>query len=326
MSCYTHLAQEERYQIYALMKAGHRHADIAALLGRHPSTVGRELARNCGKCGYRPKQAQTKAAARARAARSRPRITDRQWAAVAELLRRQWSPEQIADRARLEGTLAISHESIYRFVYVEKRSGGELWCYLRGRPRYRKRYGAGRDCRGLLPGRIGIEHRPAAVERRGCLGHWEADTLHGRCRRGAVLSLVERCSRYTRLAKLPRLNATAVHDGMCRRLRPIAERVATLTADNGREFAAHQCISAALSAEFYFVDPYAAGPRGTNENTNGLIRQYLPKTRDLTTVTGPEIRGIENRLNFRPRKCLGYLTSHEVFHKTRLNLTAALHG
>ncbi|OGI59311.1 MAG: hypothetical protein A2809_01320, partial [Candidatus Muproteobacteria bacterium RIFCSPHIGHO2_01_FULL_61_200] len=276
--------------------------------------MSRELARNRGNRGYRPKQAHAQAVARARVARTRARITARQWAAVAELLRRQWSPEQIADRAGLEGTAAISHESIYRFVYAEKRVGGALWRHLRGRRRYRKRYGAGRDCRGRIPGRLGIEQRPAAVERRDRLGHWEADTLHGRRRRGAVLSLVERCSRYTRLAKLPRSNATTVHDGACRRLRPIADRVETLTADNGREFAAHQRISASLDADFYFADPYAAWQRGTNENTNGLIRQYLPKTRDLTTVTGPEIRLIENRLNLRPRKCLGYLTPHEVFH------------
>lgn len=321
MSCYTHLAQEERYQIYALMRAGHAQTDIAALLGRSPSTVSRELARNRGSRGYRPRQAQARALARARV-----RITERQWMAVAALMRKQWSPGQIADRAGLEGTLDIRHESIYRFVYAEKGSGGTLWRHLRGRRRYRKRHGAGRDCRGRIPGRIGIEHRPAAVERRTRLGHWEADTLHGARRRGAVLSLVERRSRYTRLAKLARPSATAVHTGMCRRLRPVMDRVETLTADNGQEFATHRRIGAALGADFYFADPCAAWQRGTNENTNGLVRQYLPKTRDLTTVTGPEIRLIENRLNLRPRKCLGYLTPHEVFHKTRLNLTVALRG
>ena len=326
MSCYAHLAQEERYQIYALMKAGHPQAEIAALVGRHPSTVSRELARNRGSRGYRPAQAHARAAARAQAARTRARITAHQWAAVAELLQRQWSPEQIADRAELEGTAAISHESIYRFVYADKAGGGALWRHLRGRRRYRKRYGAGRGCRGHIPGRVGIEHRPAAVERRDRLGHWEADTLHGRRHRGAILSLVERRSRLTRLAKLPGATAQAVRVGCRRRLRPIAHAVVSLTADNGREFAAHRGIAADLGADFYFADPYAAWQRGTNENTNGLIRQYLPKTRDLATVTGPEIRMVENRLNLRPRKCLGYLTPHEVFHNTRLNLTVALRG
>lgn len=326
MKRYTHLAPEERYQIYALMKAGHPQTEIAAHLGRSPSTMSRELARNRGGCGYRPQQAQAMARDRARCCRARARITARQWAACADLLRRQWSPQQIADRAGLEGALAVSHESIYRFVYADKAGGGELWRHLRGRLRYRKRYGAGRECRGRIPGRIGIEHRPAGVARRDRIGHWEADTLQGRRRRGTVLSLVERRSRFTRLAKLPRSSAIAVYEGMCRRLRPIADRVRTLTADNGREFAAHRRISADLRADFYFADPYAAWQRGTNENTNGLIRQYLPKTRDLTTVTGAEFRMIENRLNLRPRKCLGYLTPYEVFHNTRLTLTVALRG
>ncbi len=314
------------YQIYALMKAGHRQADIAVLLGRHPSTVGRELARNRGGRGYRPKQAHALAFSRARAARAHPRISVRQWAGVSALIRRDWSPEQIADRARIEGTLAISHETIYQFLYAEKRAGGILWRHLRGQRPYRKRYGSGRERRGRIPGRIGIEHRPAAVTRRRRIGHWETDTLRGRRRRGAVLSLVERRSRLTRLAGLPRTTARAVCTGMCRRLRSIADRVETLTADNGQEFAAHQRIARVLDADFYFADPYCAWQRGTNENTNGLVRQYLPKSRDLSAVTGPEIRKIENRLNLRPRKCLGYLTPHEVFHNTRLNLTVALRG
>lgn len=176
MKRYTHLAPEERYQTYALMKAGHPQAQIAAHLGRSPSTVSRELARNRGGRGYRPHQAHTLARDRARRCRARPRITARQWAAVANLVRRQWSPEQIADRADLEGTLAVSHETIYRFVYAEKHVGGGLWRYLRGRRRYRKRYGGGRQCRGRIPGRLGIEHRPAAVARRDRIGHWETDT------------------------------------------------------------------------------------------------------------------------------------------------------
>lgn len=183
---YTHLTQEERYQIYALMKAGHKQDDIAAIIGRSPSTVSRELCR------------------------TRPRITD---------------------RARFEGTRAISHESIYQFVYAEKRSGGELWHHLRCQKPYRKRYGSGRGRRGQIPAWVSIAQRPAAVEHREGIGHWEADTVHGRRRRGAVLSLAERCSRLTRLAKLPRVSAKAVRDGARRRLQPIADTVDSLTAE-----------------------------------------------------------------------------------------------
>lgn len=326
MNRYLHLALEERYQIYALMKAGHPQNEIAVLLGRSPSTLSRELSRNRGLRGYRPQQAQALAQDRASACRTRPRITARQWRAVGALIRADLSPQQIAERADLENTLAISHESIYRFLYAEKRAGGALWHRLRGQKPYRRRYGAGRTRRGQIPERIGIAQRPAAVERRDRIGHWEVDTVHGRRRRGAVLSLVERCSRLTRLAKLATASAGAVRDGSRRRLGPIAHRVASLTADNGKEFAAHQRIAADLGADFYFADPYSAWQRGTNENTNGLVRQYLPRSRDLTTLTGPEIRMIENRLNHRPRKCLGYLTPYEVFHNTQLKLTVALRG
>lgn len=326
MSVYSHLTQEERYQIYALMKAGLLQTQIAAVLGRSPSTISRELRRNRGQRGYRPHQAHERSCQRARAARTRPRITESQWQAIAELLRQHWSPEQIADRAALEGTLAITHERIYHFIYADKAGGGELWRCLRGQKPYRRRYGSGRERRGQIADRVGIEQRPSEVQRRERIGHWEADTVHGRARQGAVLSLVERRSRLTRLAKLPRATAKAVRQAARRRLRPIAHAVESITADNGKEFADHRAISRALDALFYFAEPYASWQRGTNENTNGLIRQYLPKSRDLRKLSGAEVRKIENRLNHRPRKCLGFLTPYEVFNNTRLQLTVALRG
>lgn len=326
MSIYAHLTQEERYQIYALMKAGLLQTQIASLLGRSPSTISRELRRNRGQRGYRPRQAHERAQQRAGAARTRPRITQFQWRAIAELLRRHWSPEQIADRAALEGTLAITHERIYRFIYADKARGGDLWRCLRGQKPYRRRYGSGRERRGQLADRVGIEQRPGEAQRRQRIGHWEADTVHGQARQGAVLSLVERRSRLTRLAKLPRATAKAVREGARRRLQPIAHAVASITADNGKEFAEHRAIARALNAQFYFADPYAAWQRGTNENTNGLIRQYLPKSRDLRSLSGAEIRKIEHRLNHRPRKCLGFLTPYEVFNNIRFQLTVALRG
>jgi len=326
MIAYTHLAHEERYQIYVLKEADIQQSEIARLLGRSPSTISRELRRNRGQRGYRPKQAQQMAQGRARTSRTRRRITEHQWQGIATLIRQKWSPEQIADRAGLEQTLSISHESIYKFVYTDKGAGGDLWRCLRCQKLNRKRYGSGSVRRGRIQGRVGIEHRPAEVERRDRIGHWEADTIHGRRRRGAVLSLVERASRLTRLAKLSGATAKAVHDGAVRRLRSLANNVTSITADNGQEFAAHRAIAADLAADFYFADPYSPWQRGTNENTNGLIRQYLPKSRDLSTVTGPEIRKIENRLNHRPRKCLGFLTPHKVFNNTRLQLTVALRG
>lgn len=323
---YTHLTLEERYQIFALKRAGHSQAAIAGIIERSPSTVSRELRRNLGQRGYRAAQAHRMACRRALTARRRHRITARQWRGVAALIRQDWSPAQIADRAQFEDTLAISHESIYQFIYAEKAQGGELWRYLRCQRPRRKRYGSGRERRGQIRGRIGIKYRPAAVEKRDRIGHWEADTVHGRRRQGGVVTFVERYSRLTRLAKLPRINSTTVRAGARRCLGPIADRVETVTADNGREFAAHRELAVDLDADFYFADPYCSWQRGTNENTNGLIRQYLPKKRDLRNLTGPEIKKIENRLNYRPRKCLGALTPHEVFYNTRLQLTVALRG
>jgi IS30 family transposase len=319
---YTHLSSEERYQIYALHKAGHSLREIGALLGRSPATVSRELRRNRGQRGYRPKQAHQLAHTRATACRSRPRITTRQWRGVAGLLRRGWSPQQIAERGRLEGTVAISHEWIYTFLYANKLAGGTLWSHLRGRKRYRKRYASGRDRRGQIPHRVGIEHRPIGAHRRLHLGHWEGDTLHGG--RAGVVSLVDRKSRFTRLGKVLRRTAEHTRRAIHRRLEALAHRARSLTVDNGREFADHQGIAKDLDTHVYFARPYAAWQRGTNENTNGLIRQYLPKRRNLATLTGPEIRRIENRLNHRPRKCLGYRTPHEVFYNARHQLTVAL--
>jgi len=320
--CYTHLSSEERYQIHALGKAGHSLREIAAHLGRSPSTLSREMRRNRGQRGYRPKQAHRLARARATGCRSRPRITPRQWQGIADLLGRGWSPQQISVRSRLEGTLAVSHEWIYTFVYADKLAGGTLYSHLRGRKRYRKRYAGGRDRRGQIPHRIGIERRPAGANRRLHLGHWEGDTVHGG--RAGVVSLVDRKSRFTRLGKVQRRTAQETRRAIQRRLRSLAHRARSLTVDNGREFADHQGIAQDLDTRVYFADPYASWQRGTNENTNGLLRQYLPKHRNLSDLTGPEIRKIENRLNHRPRRCLGYRTPYEVFYSTRHQLTVAL--
>lgn len=321
---YAHLTRGERYQISVLHDAGHSIREIAMMLGRNASTISRELRRNRGGHGYRPLQAHVRACERARRGRCRVRINARQWRGIAGLIRRHWSPEQIAWRARHEGTLRVSPEWIYRFVYADGARGGDLVTHLRCRRQRRKRYGSGRQRRGRIVGRVGIEHRPAAAARRSQPGHWEADTLIGKGPRGALLSTVERRSRFVRLGKLARRTTQAVQQQFRRRLGRYADRVRTVTVDNGKEFAGHAGISRVLSCAVYFADPYASYQRGTSENTNGLIRQYLPKGRDLTTLTGAEIRAIEDRLNHRPRKCLGFLTPHEVFNNTRESLTVAL--
>ncbi len=308
---YTHLTREERYQIYALKKAGHTQSEIANVLNRSASTISRELTRNSGHRGYRPKQAHRLADER-HAVNAR-QIDDDTWRFAEARLMEQWSPDQISNHAD------ISIETVYQRVYADKRSGGMLWKNLRCQKQRRKRYGK-TDRRGIIPNRQSIEQRPAIVEARSRIGDWEADTIIGKNHRQAVVSLVERKTGYTLIRKVERKTAEAVTKATTRLLKPHRRRVHTITSDNGREFAGHEEISKQLDADFYFAHPYASWERGTNENTNGLIRQYFPKNRDFTTITQQEIDTAMERLNNRPRKRLGYKTPNQVFFKSGVAL------
>lgn len=301
---YTHLTREERYQIYALKKAGHKLSEIADVLVRDRSTISRELARNRGQRGYRPKQAQRMADER-RAMNART-IDDATWQFAQAKLLQQWSPEQISNHA------AISPETVYQRVYADQRAGGLLWKQLRCQKQRKKRYGK-TDRRGIIPNRQSIELRPTIVETRSRIGDWEADTIIGKNHRQAIVSLVERKTGFTLIRKVERKTAQAVSDAMMKLLKPHRARVHTITSDNGREFAGHEDIAKQLQADFFFAHPYASWERGTNENTNGLIRQYFPKNRDFTTITQQEIDTAMERLNNRPRKRLGFLTPSQVF-------------
>lgn len=310
---YQHITENERYQIYALRKAQHTISDIARLLNRHKSTISRELARNRGLRGYRPQQANRLATQRRHQASARPRIAASIWLYVEAGLREEWSPEQISGWLLDQALGCVSHERIYQYVYSDKAHGGDLHHYLRCQKQRRKRYGAGYSRRGQLIGRVGIEQRPLCVDRRERIGDWEGDTVIGRHHRGAILSLVERKSQLVRLALLPDRKADRVGRAIKQCLQPLADQVHTLTLDNGKEFAEHRRITAQLQLPIYFADPYCAWQRGLNEQINGLIRQYVPKSTDLSTLTWRDIRHIENRLNNRPRKSLGFKTPNEVF-------------
>ena len=321
---YQHLTQEERYQIYAYRKADFSIRRTALELKRSPSTVSRELRRNRGGRGYRPLKAHHLARRRAQESRYRVRIRPTHWRGVARLIKQQWSPEQIARRARLEGSLRISHEWIYRFVAADRANGGQLWRELRHARFRRRRYHHGRTRGSTIRFRVGIEQRPDHVFNRQELGHWEGDTIVGHRHHGAALTMVERTSRYVRIGRLDRSDARTTARIMRNRLQRFSARVLSITLDNGTEFAHHPRFARDLSADIYFAEPYKPWQRGSNENTNGLIRQYLPRKRRLDNLSEAEIIQIEKRLNHRPRKCLDYLTPHEVFNKTRTTLTVAL--
>jgi IS30 family transposase len=229
---------------------------------------------------------------------------------VAERLKLQWSPEQIA------ASLPVSHETIYQHVYADKAQGGSLWKHLRCQKKRRKRYAGGQDRRGQIIGRRPIAQRPASVETRSQVGHWEGDTVIGAGHKQAIVTLVERKSGFAVLAHVTRKTSDMVSQAIITGLTPLAHRVKTVTYDNGKEFADHAAVDKALDSTAYFADPFASWQRGSNENFNGLLRQYIPKKRPLSTVTSEELKMIQDRINHRPRKRLGFKTPYEVFHQS----------
>jgi IS30 family transposase len=306
---YTQLTQVQRYQISGLLKMEHTQTEIANSLGVHKSTISRELKRNRGQRGYRPKQAHQKT--QERRARNGPQIEEQDWQLVEENLKLDWSPEQITAWLKRERDIQVSHESIYQYIYADKRAGGKLYKHLRRQKKRRKRLG-GRDLRGKIPDRVSIEERPEIVDQRSRLGDWEVDLIFGKGRNGALVTLTERKSRFTLLRGVASKSADLVSRAVIELLSWVSH-LETITADNGKEFANHKHISEELELDFFFAHPYASWERGTNENTNGLIRQYFPKDLDLSTVTAEEECFVMDRLNLRPRKCLDFLTPYEVF-------------
>ena len=316
---YTQLTQEQRYQIHSLLKMEHNQVEIAECLGVHKSTISRELRRNKGLRGYRPKQAHQKAMSRKN--HSRNKILPATWVVIEAKIRLEWSPEQVSDWLKRHVGVEISHEWIYQYVLADKHAGGTLYRHLRCQKKRRKRYGS-YDHRGKLPNRVSIEKRPAVVDQRKRIGDWEVDTIIGKGHRQAIVSLTERKSRLVLLRKVERRTATLVGDAVIDLLQPISDRLHTITGDNGKEFAEHERICRVLNTDFFFAHPFAAWERGTNENMNGLVRQYIPKQRELESITDYDLLFITNRLNHRPRKCLDFKTPFEVFFEHSVALAS----
>lgn len=313
---YHQITAEERYTVGLLRQQGLAGAAIARLLGRHRSTIGREVRRNetprdgC----YRPQLADWYARGRRSRSRRNRQFTAADWAQVHELLREDWSPEQVAGWLRRFRVLAISHETIYRYVWADKAAGGTLHQHLRGaRKQRRKRYGR-YDSRGRLAGKRSITERPPSVAMRQEVGHWEADTMLGASQAGpCVLSLVERTSGYLALGQLAQRTSAFVNARARQLIRTQPRPVRTITVDNGTEFHEYAKLERATGTRFYFATPHHAWERGTNENTNGLIRQYLPKRQTMAHLTQHDCNRIAAKLNRRPRKRLGYRTPEECY-------------
>lgn len=312
---YTHLTYDIRCQIYALKQSGKSQMCISHQLKVSQSTISRELSRNKGGKGYRYKQAHRKATTRRHRASGVARVMTarrldciRYW-----LTHEQWSPQQIAAHIRRTDNISLCHETIYRYIWHDKKRGGTLYQHLRQRGKKRNKRGSHHAGRGLIPHRRDISERPQIVEAKTRLGDWEVDSIIGAKHRGSLVTMVERVSKVVRIVLLKRPTAEATKDAIITALQPIKRSVQTITSDNGKEFAAHQHIAKALNAEFFFARPYHAWERGVNENTNGLIRQYFPKGCDFDTITQAQVQTVQNKLNNRPRKTLNYLTPNQMF-------------
>lgn len=321
MRKYKQLTEEDRIEIYAMKQAGKQQNKISAELGVHPSTVSRELARNTGLRGYRPKQAQQKTLHRRFTARKAVKMTPETISYIESKLTKEHSPEQISERMKLDSGWdgpTVSHERIYQHIWRDKAVGGVLYKTLRiGGTKQRRKRRNSRDMRGTIKNRVGIQERPDIVEKKIRIGDWEGDTVVGKNHQGALVTLVDRKSKLTMIGKVDRYTAQAVEKAIISLMELLPRRNYTLTVDNGKEFASHESVSQTLRIRVYFADPYSAWQRGLNENTNGLIRQYVPKGSDVRTLTDDQIKHIMNRLNNRPRKSLGFLTPNEVFYERK---------
>jgi IS30 family transposase len=320
---YYQLTENERYQIYTLKKAGHSQKEIADLLDRSPSTISRELNRNSGLRGYRPQQAERLSVGRRRGAHKARKVTEAVALQIVALLRQELSPQQVVDYLERHKGLFLHHETIYQLIYADKAQGGDLYTHMRiaSKP-YRKRYGT-YDRRGKIKNRVSIDDRPAVVDRRNRIGDWEGDTIIGKGRKGALLTMVERKTLYTVIVKLTGKRADLLADAAITSMAKIKDKVKTITLDNGLEFAAHEAITEGLDADIYFAHPYASWERGINENTNGLIRQYFPKGTDFNEVTDEQVQFVMDRLNARPRASRGHRSPNELFMGQREDLLAA---
>lgn len=330
---YRHVTAEERETLSLGLAYGHSLRTMARILGRAPSTLSREVARNAIRGHpYRACTAQDHATARAHHPRRVRKLLDPWlWQHVTTQLTQGCSPEQIAGRLRrlYPGDMRkqLSTETIYAALYVLPRGAlrTELLAALRQARKTRRSRARGRDRRGQIPNMTPITERPTDVATRTVPGHWEGDLLKGARNSSAVGTLVERTTRLVLLARMDGTDAVSAYRGFTKKLRHVpAPLRKTLTYDRGKEMAEHERLAHRLAIQVFFADPHSPWQRGTNENTNGLLRQYLPKGTDLSGYTQWELNAIAHRLNTRPRKCLGFATPLEVYAHLRHHTPVAL--
>ncbi|MHB2029598.1 MAG: IS30 family transposase [Acidimicrobiales bacterium] len=311
---YRRISAEERTLIYRWIQEGQPQSEIARRLSRSRGSISREIARNTGLRGYRPKQAHENAQAQAKRAGPR-RFTDEVRAEAEARIEEGWTPAIISGRARLEGRPWVSAETIYQHVYADAKAGGTLWKSLPRAKRKRRRRCPRQDGRGRgqIPNQRRIDTRPAEVEARQTVGHWEGDLINGANGTGNLATLVERSSRFTLVDRTESKEAEEVAATICGLFKTLPLRARrSVTLDNGKEFARHEDIAKDAVLDVFFAHPYHSWERGTNENTNGLIRRLHPKKSSFAGIGQAEINRIDTFLNDRPRKCLGWSTPREI--------------
>lgn len=313
MKKYSQLTEIQRYQIEALKKAKNTQKEIAMLLGVSASTISRELKRNTGQRGYRPKQAHIKALTRREEASKMIKMTPEVITLIEAKIQLEWSPEQVCGWLGVDQNVSISHERIYQHVWADKRQGGTLYKHLRHSHKKRKKQYGSKDKRGQIRNRVSIDERPEIVEQKTRIGDWEIDTVIGQNHQGALVTIVDRVSKFTLIKKVDSKRAEVVTEATITLLKPYLDKTLTITADNGKEFAGHESMTEQLNAAVYFAHPYHSWERGLNENTNGLIRQYFTKGSSFENITDEQVEEVMNKLNHRPRKKLNYKTPNAVF-------------
>lgn len=327
MTTYHHLTIEERETIQAMLWEKQSVRSIARTLKRPPSTISREINGNIPEeqRRYTPRLADERARVRQQKKSSRPRLKEELIQTyVIEKLKERWSPEQIAGTIETDHKKHISHEAIYQFIYSQYHRGGNGRCvgldlvpYLRRRHkrRYRK-YIPFKENRAIIKNKISIERRPRYIEKRKQLGHWETDSIVSMQSTASLNTLVERSSGLVKISKVPDTTAAETRKALMQRLAPLSPKMRrTITSDNGHEFAEHLTVQRELALKYYFCHTYASWERGTNENTNGLIRDYFPKKTDFTKVSDEEIQKVEHALNTRPRKRHRWKTPLQIFNR-----------
>lgn len=320
----SHLSYEQRYTIEILLQAGEKKPSIAKKLGIDKTVIYREIKRNCDRRNgfYRAKLAHQKYIERIQNKAKYVKFTQELRDKVNNLIKEDYSPEQITGFLKKQGVEFVSHETIYVYVWKDKKHKGTLHTHLRRKGRrYRKR-GNQKDNRGLLVGRIGIEKRPKEAQERKVFGHLETDTIIGKNHQGAIVTLNDRASGMLWMRKVQTRDAQLVREKICEMLDEIKPFIKSITGDNGKEFAEHQFITDEY-CDFYFANPYSPWERGSNENLNGLVRQYIPKKMDFSEITEERIKEIETKINTRPRKRFGYENPIFVMNKLLFNQKVA---